>query len=140
VICRQILGCGHPSRSSMAGITSWWTADLGNRMSVTQIRTDLHLLLMSFRSSDMTSNGIDHGQRSGCIAIGRTCWLFRSIWVTLISSEICVVHVFLFFCCWCDLYFCVFWLYVPGMFMLSDLWLLIDPSVFPIHTLKNHLC
>jgi hypothetical protein len=34
----------------------------------------------------------------------------------------------------------VFWLYVPGMFMLSDLWLLIDPSIFPIHTLKNHLC
>jgi hypothetical protein len=23
VICRQILGCGHPSRNSMAGITSW---------------------------------------------------------------------------------------------------------------------
>jgi hypothetical protein len=23
VICRQILGCGHPSRSSTAGITSW---------------------------------------------------------------------------------------------------------------------
>jgi hypothetical protein len=94
-ICRQILGCGHPSRSSTAGITSWWTADLGNRVSVTQIRTGLHLLLMSFPSSDMTSNGIDHGQRSGCIAIGRNCWLFRSIWVTPISSEICVVHVFL---------------------------------------------
>ena len=23
MICRQILGCGHPSRNSMAGITSW---------------------------------------------------------------------------------------------------------------------
>jgi hypothetical protein len=32
--------------------------------SVTQIGTDLHLLLMSFPSSDVTSTGLDHGQRS----------------------------------------------------------------------------
>jgi hypothetical protein len=37
----------------------------GYRVSVTQIRTDLHLLLMSFPSSDGTSTGLDHGQRSG---------------------------------------------------------------------------
>jgi hypothetical protein len=34
-------------------------------VSVAQIRTDLHLLLMSFPSSDGTSTGLDHGQRSG---------------------------------------------------------------------------
>jgi hypothetical protein len=37
----------------------------GYRVSVTQIRTDLHLLLMSFPSSDGTSTRLDHGQRSG---------------------------------------------------------------------------
>ena len=37
----------------------------GYMVSVTQIRTDLHLLLMSFPSSDGTSTGLDHGQRSG---------------------------------------------------------------------------
>jgi hypothetical protein len=37
----------------------------GYRVSVTQIRTDLHLLLMSFPSSDVTSTGLDHGQLSG---------------------------------------------------------------------------
>ena len=37
----------------------------GYRASVTQIRTDLLLLLMSFPSSDGTSTGLDHGQRSG---------------------------------------------------------------------------
>jgi hypothetical protein len=36
----------------------------GYRVSVTQIRTDLHLLLMSFPSSDGTSTRLDHGQRS----------------------------------------------------------------------------
>jgi hypothetical protein len=36
----------------------------GYRVSVTQIRTDFHLLLMSFPSSDGTSTGLDHGQRS----------------------------------------------------------------------------
>jgi hypothetical protein len=37
----------------------------GYRVSVTQIRPDLHLLLMSFPSSDATSTGLDHGQHSG---------------------------------------------------------------------------
>jgi hypothetical protein len=37
----------------------------GYRVSVTQIRTDLHLLLMSFPLSDVTSTGLDHEQSSG---------------------------------------------------------------------------
>ena len=39
-----------------------------NGRSLTQIRADLHLLLMSFPSSDGTSTRLDHGQRSGFAA------------------------------------------------------------------------
>ena len=68
----------------------------GYRVSVTQIRTDPHLLLMSFPSSDATSTGLDYGQRSGCIAIGRNCWLLEHLNYPHFIGDLCSCFWFFF--------------------------------------------